>query len=197
MDTTAVKLESKLRSRLYTLRQMEQVIPKVLLKKVSDGIFMSVLRYGLGIYCPIRVEESDPHHTNIEGIKVVFNNMLRLLCGSKRSEHTSVKSMLEKLGWLSINQLAAEVRLIEVWKAIHLSDYSLSHVFSKFESATLPTRSLQKNCLKNNLKSRIRENSFKYPSALLWNSAPMSVTMADNEKAARKAIRKFVKSLPL
>ena len=138
------KLESKLRSRLYTLRQMEQVIPKVLLKRVADGIFMSVLRYGLGIFCPIRVEESDPHHSNIEGIRVVFNNMLRLLCGSKRTEHTSIQSMLDHLGWLSINQLAAEVRLIEVWKSLNLSGYSLSHIFPKFESGTLQTSSWQK-----------------------------------------------------
>ena len=141
---------------------------------------MSVLRYGLGIFCPIRVEESDPHHSNIEGIRVVFNNMLRLLCGSKRTEHTSIQSMLDHLGWLSINQLAAEVRLIEVWKSLNLSEYSLSQIFPKFESGTLPTRSLQKNRLKTSLKSKIKENSFQYPSARLWNFAPMNVTMADN-----------------
>ena len=86
------KLESKLKSKLHTLRQVEQVVPRSLLKKVADGIFISVIRYKLGIFWPIRVEESDPHHTNLEGIKVAFNNMLRFLCGVKTSDRMSEKN---------------------------------------------------------------------------------------------------------
>ena len=41
------KLENELRFRLFTLRRIEQVVPKTLLKKVADGIFCSILRYGL------------------------------------------------------------------------------------------------------------------------------------------------------
>ena len=120
-----------------------------------------------------------------------------MLCGVKRLDCISVKTMLDRLGWLSINQLAAEVRLIEVWKSINNSEYSLSHIFSRFESSTLTTRAQQSQRLKNCLKSSYRENSFQYPSVLLWNLAPNSVTKAVSEKSARKAIRAFVKSMPL
>ena len=44
------KLQNKLLVCLYTLRQMEQVVPKSLLKNVAEGIFMSSLRYGLSIF---------------------------------------------------------------------------------------------------------------------------------------------------
>ena len=39
--------------------------------------------------------------------------------------------MLEKLGWLSINQLACEVRLIEVWKTLNQEDHCLNSMFVK------------------------------------------------------------------
>ena len=104
------------------MRKLEQVLPKSLLKKVADGIFNSLIRYGLGIFCPIRMHTQDPSPSSINGIKVRFNDVLRLLCNSKRKQHTSVESMLEKVGWLSINQLACEVRLMEVWKALNKED---------------------------------------------------------------------------
>ena len=44
------KLEDDLSYRLYTLRKLEQVIPKYLLKRVADGIFNSLIRYALGIF---------------------------------------------------------------------------------------------------------------------------------------------------
>ena len=106
------KLEKELRFRLFTLRRMEQVVPRSLMKKIADGIFCSVLRYGLGIFCPVRMNETEPNSTSIEGIKVIFHDLLRLLCSEKRTNHTSIESMLEKLNWLPVNQLAAEVRLM-------------------------------------------------------------------------------------
>ena len=70
------KLESQLNQRLFTLRRIEQVVPRSLLKNVADGIFMSKLRYGLAVFWPIRTNGADPHPTAIQGIKVVFNKML-------------------------------------------------------------------------------------------------------------------------
>ena len=68
-------------------------------------------------------KEDDPIPGCVKAIKVAQNDCLRLLSGTKRTDHTSIKSMLEDLGWLSINQLAAETRLIEAWKSVHMEDY--------------------------------------------------------------------------
>ena len=94
------RLEDDLSYRLYTLRKLEQVIPKFLLKKVADGIFNSIIRYALGIFCPIRTHKDDPVPSSINGIRVRFNDVLRLLCNTRRQKHTSIESMLEKVGWL-------------------------------------------------------------------------------------------------
>ena len=187
------KLEGYLRQRLFTLRRIEQQIPRSLLKRVADGIFMSKLRYGIAIMWPVRIKESDPEPSAIKGVKVVFNDMLRLLNGVARKDKVSIESMLSKLGWLSINQLVAEVRLVEVWKALNTKN-TLSNLFEKVEGTT---RASQNNKIKVVKNSQLRENSFVYPTVKLWNSAPVSVTRAETENKAKKGIREFVKSLPL
>ena len=68
------KLESKLLSSLYNLRKIEQIIPRYLLKRVADGLFISYIRYAIGLYCPIRIKEEDPVPSNINGIKVIYND---------------------------------------------------------------------------------------------------------------------------
>ena len=101
--------------------------------------------------------------------------------------------MLDKLGWLSLNQLACEVRLFETWKAIHQENYCLKDIFERVEASGINTRSSNKIRLKSHFKSRLRDSSFQYPSVQLWNSAPSEITEARTEAAAKDAIRKFVK----
>ena len=108
----------------------------------------------------------------------------------------SIKEMLDKVGWLSINQLACEVRLIEVWKSLNLENYSLKNLFEKINNNHHNTRAAMKIRLKSGLKTRLRENSFHYPSVQLWNSAPSTICNAQTESEARKAIRAFVETLP-
>ena len=190
------KLESKLLSSLYNLRKIEQVIPRSLLKKVADGLFISYIRYAIGLYFPIRIKETDPNPTSINGIKVVYNDVLRLLCCSKRENRKPIKEMLNEVGWLSLNQLACETRLIEVWKSLNLEEYCLKDVFEKVEYSRF-TRGSEKIRLKSNFRSQLRENSFQYPSVQLWNSAPQDITNASTESAARAAIRAYVQTLPV
>ena len=164
---------------------------------MADAIFCSIIRYELAIFCPIRISPDDPNPTSIEGVKVIYHNLLRFLCNSKRSSHTSIASMLDKLGWLSINQLSCEIRLIEVWKALNIENHCLNNLFEKATTDRGITRSAGLNKLKTHFKSKIRDNSFVYPSIQIWNSAPSEITTAETESRARTAIRKYVKTLPI
>ena len=42
--------------------------------------------------------------------------------------------MLEQLGWLSLNQLASEIRLLKVWKGLNQENYYMNDIFEKAES---------------------------------------------------------------
>ena len=141
----------------------------------------------------MRYHTDDPNPTAIQGIKVIFNRMLRLLCGAIKEDRISIKKMLERLGWLSLNQMAAEVRLIEVWKALNVGT-SLSEMFDRVQGNT---RQASQNRVKLGTNSTLRESSFLHPRAKLWNLAPSTVVQAKTEGQARKEIREFVKRLPL
>ena len=171
-------------------------MPKSLLIGIADSIFVSILRYALGLFCPIRIKPNDPNHTSINGIEVIYNDLLRLLCSSKRKNRKPRQEMLDQVGWLSINQMSCEIRLVEVWKSLNLENYCLKELFEKITSSQT-TRSENKIRLKANFKTRLRESSFHYPSVQVWNSAPSSVTKATSESQARKAIRDYVKTLPI
>ena len=185
------ELEDELSFRLYTLRKLEQSIPKTLLKTVADGIFNSLLRYGLGIFCPVRITENEATPTCINGIRVHFRNVLRLLCGSKREQHTSIKSMLEKLGWLSLNQLACEVRLVETWKALNVDNYCLKDIFEKVEVRGINTRSSNKIRLKSPFKSRLRDSSPQYPIVQLMEWSPTRYHRGQNRISSKDCYPKI------
>ena len=99
--------------------------------------------------------------------------------------------MLEKVGWLSINQLASEVRLIETWKALYQEEYCLKEIFERVDSRISP-RSENQIRLKSSFRTKIRETSFQYPSVQLWNACPKTITEARTETQARAAIRSYV-----
>ena len=73
----------------------------------------------------------------------------------------------------------------------------MNELFEKADSNTGITRSAGLNRLKTVFKSKLRENSFVYPSVQLWNSAPSEITRETTEAKARKAIRTYVKTLPI
>ena len=118
------------------------------------------------------------------GLVVLFHDLAHLF-----------ELRLDDLGWISINQLSAEMRLTEVWKSIN-TEYCLSDMF---QLAKNNTRAVEKSRVitPKVILSRLRQNSFLYPSCKLWNCAPVQVTKAKSLTEAKREIRAFVKTLPL
>ena len=48
-----------------------------------------------------------------------------MLNGSKIKDRVSTQSMLEKFGLLSVNRLAAKIKLVEIWKSLNREDYPI------------------------------------------------------------------------
>ena len=51
--------------------------------------------------------------------------MLRLLENSSIRDRISTNEHLQKIGLLSVNQLAASIKLAEAWKSINISEYPI------------------------------------------------------------------------
>ena len=157
-----------------------------------------MLRYGLPVYCPLRLTDEDPNNGSIDKLKVIFNDCLRLLTKRKRQDHGRISDMLEELGWLSINQLCAETRLVEAWKTTHQVSYCMKDILHvKEKNQHIHTRSNDHTLLETGPRNKFANGSFVQKTAQIWNMAPRKVKDATTMFQAKRAIREYVKTLPL
>ena len=196
-STHLKKLERNLRHRLFNLRRLAEHIPRSLLKTIADGIFMSVLRYGLPIYCPLRLKEEDPKSQCIDRIRVIFNDCLRLLTNKRRRDHAKVEDMLKELGWLSLNQLCAETRLLEAWKSAQKEDYCMKDILHVKNKSRHGLRSNEETLFESVKEDKFANGSFLQRTTQIWNMAPKNIKEATTIYQAKSAIRNYVKMLPV
>ena len=104
-------LISSLNQRLFTIRRGANQVLRIQLRKMACSLWMSKLRYGLQLCTEVRIKEADPSHKNMESAQVAQNKMLRLLDNTTLKDRISTKDLLEKHGLLSVNQLAANIKL--------------------------------------------------------------------------------------
>ena len=75
------------------------------------------------------------------------NNLLRSLCNKSKSERTSIKRMLDELKMLSVNQMAAQIKLTEMWKVKHTKNYPLKFPSQETQPNAKETRGNKKGKL--------------------------------------------------
>ena len=117
------------------------------------------------------------------------------------SDRVNIKLMLEKFNLLSVNQLSAEIKLIAVWKSInvggcpiHLEPYNPNHNLdtNNHQLRPKPTR-----VFNDSARLKLSQSSFNIDYAKIWNRAPKEVQSATTLGGAKKAIKKFCKTLPI
>ena len=133
----------------------------------------------------------------MNGIQVEINRGLRIVVGVRISDRVSVSELLSRVGVPSINQLAAEVTLLETWKSINMDlPVSASFVWLD-EYSNRTTRNTGKNLLFVPPPGGSAAGKFARNSAILWNAATDDIRCSDDRNAAKKAIRHFVRNLPM
>ena len=125
-------------------------------------------------------------------LKKTFNDCLRLLTGNTLKDHKPIKDMLQELGWLSINQLAVETRLVEAWKIAHVEGYCLKDTLNSRHKSSYNTRSNQVTYFHHSEDGRF--TSFANRTAKVWNKAPKDIKEAITLSQAKIRIRDFVNS---
>ena len=185
-------LVKKLKFRLFSLRRLSHSLPKAMLKSVADAIFVSLIRYGLPLYCPLRLKDNDPHPGIIKDLKVTYNDCLRLLTNKKWEDHASIKDMLEELEWSSINQLCAETRLIEAWKTVNLENYCMQETLRiKPKNTHVVTRSDDFTVLQKGAPNKFSNGRFVNKTAEIWNDCPKEIKQEQKFERAKVLIKEY------
>ena len=71
----------------------------------------------------MRISDSDPGKGALEDLQKIQNKLFRLLNNTRISDKISTKSIATKLNMLSVNQINAQVKLTEMWKASNVKNY--------------------------------------------------------------------------
>ena len=190
-------LISSLNSRIYMIRRLKNHLNKDALSKIIDGLFTSKLRYGLQLLGKVRRNEEDALNATLAAVQRVQNNLVRMINGCKISDKVSIKSLLTKSNMLSINQLNAQIKLTEMWKAVHFTNYPIDIPRKSTIDNAMNTRACTEGRLVESGLKPLTQRTFIYDATRLWNTAPSEITNAKSLDVAKSEIKKFVKTLPI
>ena len=106
-------------------------------------------------------------------------------------------SLLEKFKILSVNQLNAQIKLQEVWKALNVENYPLKIAQQSINVSGVSTRADQKGGPMEIGKKLLTQKTSTSDAIRIWNLAPPNVTESKTIHLAKKEIKSYVKLLPI
>ena len=115
------------------------------LTKLVDGLFTSKINYGLQLYGKVRTSISDPVNGDMKAIQTVQNKMARFLNGKTLKDKTQSKVLLANINVLSVNQLNAKIKILEVWKSLNIDGYPLEISTKCVKKESINTRAMTSN----------------------------------------------------
>ena len=185
----AKKVIKRVNHGLYTLRRCQQVTGTKNLKIISSGLVSAHINYGSSVYLHpfIRIEENDPKKEQMKTLQKYQNVMLRTVLKVKVKDKVSIKSMLDKTGNLSINQMACLNILMDTWKSVKLNIKSLKCDFVPRENA--------RN--QSSFKEPNDKNSFIYKAIKLWNKTSIKFKTTNLTKVAKKEAMETIRRIPI
>ena len=119
------------------------------------------------------------------------DKLARLLNGKKLIDKVNTKVLLDKLNMLSVNQINAQIKITEAWKNSQDIDYPLKFI---------PSIKLRPDKYNNMIefgKSDLVKSSFLSDASKAWNKTPIEIKECNTLWSAKKAIKTFVKQLPI
>ena len=168
------------------LKRIKNRIPKEKLPLIAEAIFNSTIRYGIAIYLnPIFDEEELkmkklPKHTKT--LQILQNNMIRIILGLKKQNHTNLRVVREEIKMMSVNQMAVYHTLLEGFNILRNS--ASEQIQLKWTDMSEKMYTLRNNT-KNDLKVPIRPKSncigFTYTFAKMFNVLPKTLRESTNQ----------------
>jgi hypothetical protein len=89
---------------------------------------------------------------------------------------------------LSVNQIAAQIKLTEIWKASNDPQYPIKMKTKERQENAVETRSLTRGDLTEVGRSTKAKKSFTCDAAKVWNKAPEKIRASKTLTIAKKAI---------
>ena len=188
---------NSLNQKIFMILRLRNSLNIKSLVKIADSIFTSKIRYGVQLLGKVRLNESDPTNNDLKAIQVVQNKLARILNGVKLSDKICSKILLTKLNMLSVNQINAHAKLLDMWKATHVEGNPLQVTKRTKSDGSMSTRSDNQIVLKEGGVTTLGKKTFLNDATHVWNAAPTGLKNSCTITAAKKAIKLYAITLPM
>jgi hypothetical protein len=191
-------LLSTLRQRIGIIRRLRYKISKAGLKVVVEGIFNSLIRYGVALYCKPRLTEGDKSNSVLEELQVLQNEVMRITLGYKMKDHIRREKIWEESGMMTINHMVCYHLIMETNNVIKFSaSEELRERLIRHNDSQHVTRTKTRGDLM--VPENVEKlNGFTYYGAKLWNRLPMNLRETLSVGAFKNGAKKWLKkNIPL
>ena len=192
-------LVPKLSKRAGIIWKLSCMMPKDRLKTMAEGIFFSLLTYGIQVYGGVwgldtlNFDETRTRSFTKEdnhNLQVIMNKVLRSLTGLPRE--TPTKLLLEKSGYLSMQQLTAYHTLVTTFKV--LQNKEPVYIYDALiQSRNSSDRTRAPTVFQPNYQLSTTRQSFMYRAQKLFNLLPENVSSSENPFIFKKAVKSGIK----
>ena len=98
---------------------------------------------------------------------------------------------------LSVNQMNGQIKLTEAWKISNIPNYPIKWEMKQIDDEDRITRATSANIVPETARTTLAQNTFNNDAKKLWNKAPEDIKNAKSLSSAKKAIKKYVTTLPI
>ena len=149
-----------------------------------------MLRVYANLVFDVRLEETDKRTRGAEAIRVLINDVARLITRQKRTDHVRIRDLLDRACVPSLNEVVIKASGMLAWMMTHPS-HPLHSIFLESCLQTT-TRSASAGLVK---VTKARESVAIRNAQRVWNCCS-ALRSAQTTGAARSAIDKFVRTIP-
>ena len=179
------KVISRVNHGLATLRNLQGLLRKNSLRSLAEGLVISHIRYGMSIYMSsaIKMRAEDPTNKFLQKLQVKQNDAMRMILNKRRKDQTSREDLLRQSNMRSINQMAAENVVMELWRAFRYRIDSITNAYIANKSTRFGT----------NFRTSSNVRSFISVSAELFNKQCDDLkSIETTANSARRWVRKMI-----
>ena len=162
---------------------------------IADAIFQSKLRYGIAAYTSPKFEFNhleQPMDPNISKLQVVQNDMLRVLNGKTRSDHTNMTKLREELKIMSVNQMSCYHVAIEMYNIINNASSDSLQRKMRIEQRGYNLRSLEDGKVKVPEKGKKSCTGFSHYGPKWWNHLPSHIRKTTIRDIFKEKLKEFI-----
>lgn len=184
-------LRTSLARGLGMLRRLRVSMPPHLLASFAQGLFFSKLRIYAGVIFGVRLHDADHHPKGSDQIRVLINDVARLVTGLKRTDHVRVRDLLDRANLPSLNAIIVESSGMLAWHMTKES-HPMHNIYTDSRLET-STRASSNGLVK---VTDCAESIGVRNAQLVWNACP-GLRSAATTSAAKSALKQFVRSIPV